>query len=148
MVVWVCFFVFVNFFIFLFSFFFLGSTSWLLFSVWGMKVGWGWCFFAIGNVINVSFSFLFFRGHFLNLDFGLGYEGKLGVVFFFAIGNVINVPFSFFSLGDASYTWILAWAMKVSWVVFFFTIRNVINIPFSFFFFRGRFLNVDFGFDF
>src|SRR3954451_14989511 len=76
-----------------------------------MKVSWG-CFFAIGNVINVPFSFLFFRGHFLNLDFGLGYEGKLGWCFFFAIENVINVPFSFFSLGDTSWTWISAWILN------------------------------------
>jgi len=40
-------------------------------------------------------------------------------VFFFVIGNVINVPFSFFSLGDASWTWISARAMKVSWGCFF-----------------------------
>src|SRR5436305_14931675 len=116
---------------FLFFFFSLGNTSWTLILAWAMKVSWGWCFFAIGNVINVPFSFLFFRGHFLNLDFGLGYEGKLGVVFFFAIGNVINVSFSFFSLGDASWTWILVWSFKVSWIWCFFFI---LGIFFSFFY--------------
>ena len=79
----------------------------------------GGVFVVIGNVFNVPFSFFFFRGRFLDLDFVLGYEGKLGV-FLFVIGNVINIPFSFFSLGDASWTWISAWAMKVSWGVCFF----------------------------
>ena len=37
----------------------------------------------------------------LNLNFDLGYEGKLKGVYF-DIGNVLNVPFTFFSLGDAS----------------------------------------------
>src|SRR2546429_3487921 len=100
-----------------------------------MKEICGCCFFAIGNVIYVSFSFFFFRRHFLNLDFDLGYEGKLGVVFFFAIGNVINVPFSFFSLGNASWTWISVWAMKVSWGgCFFFPLEFFLSFFFFFFF--------------
>ena len=59
-----------------------------------MKVSLGECVLAIGNVINVPFTFFFFREHF---DFSLGYEGKLGggcFCFFLAIGNVINVSFA------------------------------------------------------
>jgi len=41
--------------------------------------------------------------------------------------------FLFFSLGDASWTWISAWAMKVSWEEGVFAIGNVINVLFPFF---------------
>jgi hypothetical protein len=40
----------------------------------------------------------------MDLDFGLGYEGKLGCgffCFFLCLWNVINVPFFFFALGNA-----------------------------------------------
>src|SRR4051795_2271866 len=74
----------------------------------------GGVFLPLGMSLTFLFLF-FFREHFLDLDFGLGYESKLRFVFLFAIGNIINVSFTFFSLGDASWTWILAWAMKVSW---------------------------------
>ena len=80
-------------------FFSLGDASWTRISAWTMKVSWVLGVFAIGNVINVPFSFFFFRGRFLDLDFGLGYEGKLVggcFCFYFVIGNVINVPLLFF----------------------------------------------------
>src|SRR5947208_3561019 len=76
-------------------FFFFRDASWTRILAWTMKVSWVLGVFAIGNVINVSFSFFFFRGHFLDLDFGLGYDLKLGWCFFY-IGNVINVPLLFF----------------------------------------------------
>src|SRR3954463_10311242 len=96
------------------------------------KLG-GVFFLPLGMSLTFLFLF-FFRRHFLDLDFSLGYEGKLGVVFFFAIGNVINVPFSFFSLGDASWTWISAWAMKVSWGWCFFLPLGM-SLTFLFLFF-------------
>src|SRR3954447_22739379 len=81
----------------LFPFFSLGDASWTWISAWAMKVSWEEGVFAIGNVINVLFSFLFFRGHFLNLDFSLGYEGKLRVVFFsLPLGTSLTFLFLFF----------------------------------------------------
>src|ERR1043165_9688914 len=129
---------------FLFLFFSLGDASWTWISAWTMKVSWELGVFAIGNVINVPFSFFFFRGRFLDLDFGLGYEGKLGWCFCYHWERHSR-SFTFFSLGAASWTWISAWTMKVSWELGVFAIGNVINVPFSFFFFRGRFLDLDFG---
>src|SRR5215211_3708149 len=53
---------------------------------------------------------------------------------FFHLGNVINVPFSFFSLGDASWTWISVWAMKVSWRgVFLLSLGTSLTFLFLFF---------------
>src|SRR3954452_11016733 len=98
-----------------------------------MKVSWEEGVFAIGNVINVSFSFLFFRGHFLNLDFSLGYEGKLGVVFFLPLGMSLTFLFLFFFRGRfLNLDFSLGYEGKLG-VVFFFAIGNVINVPFSFF---------------
>src|SRR4051794_41952735 len=56
------------------------------------------------------------------------------VVCFFAIRNVVNVPFSFFFFRDASWTWISAWAMKVSWGGVFLPLGTSLKFFFFFFF--------------
>jgi len=51
-------------------------------------------FLPLGTSLTFLY-FFFFRGRFLDLDFGLDYEGKLGVGCFY-LGNIIDIPFSFF----------------------------------------------------
>jgi hypothetical protein len=63
-----------------------------------MKSKWGggfFGFFCLWNVINVPLLFFFFRDVFLDLDFGLRYEGKLGRerVSFFVYGTSLTFLF-------------------------------------------------------
>jgi hypothetical protein len=95
-------------------------------------------FFVIGNIINIPFLFFFFRGHFLDLDFGLGYGGKLGEGFFFSLGTSLMFLFLFFSLGMLDFG--LGYEGKLG-KYFFFVTGNVINIPFSFFSLGNTFWN-------
>src|SRR5581483_8095544 len=105
-----------------------------------MKVSWWVGVFGFILSLGTSLTFLFFVSlgdAFLDLDFGLGYEGKLvgGCFrFYFVIGNVINVPFSFFSLGDAflDLDFGLGYEGKLvgGFFRFVFVIGNVINVPF------------------
>src|SRR5438552_1821783 len=55
-------------------------------------------------------------------------------MFFLPLGTSLTFLYFFF-FGDGSWTWILAWAIKVSWVLGVFCIGEVINVNFFFFFF-------------
>src|SRR6266480_4048749 len=85
---WGCFFAIGNVINVPFSFFSLGNTSWTLISAWAMKVSWGGVFLPLGT--SLTFHFLFFL----------------------PLGMSLTFLFLFFSLGDASWTWILAWILN------------------------------------
>src|SRR5581483_6793855 len=105
-----------------------------------MKVSWWVGVFGFILSLGTSLTFLFFVSlgdAFLDLDFGLDYEGKLvgGCFrFYFVIGNIINVSFSFFSLRNAFLNLDFGLDYKGKLVSecfrFVFVIKNIINVPF------------------
>jgi len=64
-----------------------------------MKVRWCGGFFLIFFVFGMPLTFLLLLSlgdAFLDLDFGLGYEGKVVWGILFCLWNAINVPFAVF----------------------------------------------------